>query len=58
MAKAKAIEIPNYITVRELASLMDVSPINVLKVLMSSGIMVTINQEIDFDTSQPNLSKS
>lgn len=51
MAKAKAIEIPNYITVRELASLMDVSPINVLKVLMSSGIMVTINQEIDFDTA-------
>lgn len=45
------IEIPDFITVRELATRMDVSPINVIKELMSSGIMANINQEIDFDTA-------
>lgn len=45
------IEIPNTISVRELATLMDVSPINVIKELMSNGIMANINQEIDFDTA-------
>lgn len=47
----KAIEIPDYITVRDLAVLMNVSPINVIKELMANGIMVNINQEIDFDTA-------
>ena len=51
MAKAKSIEIPNYITVRELAALMDVSPINVIKELMASNIMANINQELDYDTA-------
>lgn len=51
MAKAKPIEIPNYITVRELASQMEISPINVIKELMANGIMVNINQEIDYDTA-------
>lgn len=45
------IEIPDFITVRELATRMDVSPINVIKELMSSGIMANINQQIDFDTA-------
>lgn len=45
------IEIPNFITVRELSELMGVSPINVIKELMSNGIMANINQEIDFDTA-------
>ena len=45
------IEIPDFITVRELAAVMDVSPINVIKELMSNGIMANINQEIDFDTA-------
>ncbi|MDX1665455.1 MAG: translation initiation factor IF-2, partial [Candidatus Promineifilaceae bacterium] len=45
------IEIPDFITVRELATLMDVSPINVIKELMSAGIMANINQQIDFDTA-------
>jgi translation initiation factor IF-2 len=52
MAQTKTlIEIPNFITVRELATLMGVSPINVIKELMSNGIMVNINQQIDFDTA-------
>lgn len=49
--KSKVVEIPDFITVRELADLMEVSPINVIKELMSNGIMVNINQEIDFDTA-------
>lgn len=52
MAQTKtAIEIPEFITVRELATLMNVSPINVIKELMSNGIMANINQQIDFDTA-------
>lgn len=47
----KSIEIPDYITVRELATLMSISPINIIKQLMKSGIMANINQQIDFDTA-------
>ena len=45
------IEIPDFITVRDLAAAMAVSPINVIKELMSNGIMANINQEIDFETA-------
>ncbi|HMT20266.1 MAG TPA: translation initiation factor IF-2 N-terminal domain-containing protein, partial [Promineifilum sp.] len=52
MAETKTlIEIPAFITVRELASMMSVSPINVIKELMANGIMANINQLIDFDTA-------
>ena len=44
------IEVPDYITVRDLAAEMGVSPIDVIKELMSNGIMANINQQIDFDT--------
>ena len=46
-----AIEIPAFVTVRELATIMDASPINVIKELMSNGIMANINQQIDYDTA-------
>ncbi|MBN1681727.1 MAG: translation initiation factor IF-2 [Anaerolineae bacterium] len=45
------IEIPDFITVRELADLMQASPIDVMKELISNGIMASINQQIDFDTA-------
>jgi len=48
---AKEILIPDYIVVRELAALMDTSPIDVMKTLISNGIMASINQSIDFDTA-------
>ncbi|GIK58300.1 MAG: translation initiation factor IF-2 [Chloroflexi bacterium] len=52
MTKTKtAIQIPDFITVRGLSELMKVSPIDVIKELMSNGIMANINQEIDFDTA-------
>lgn len=45
------IEVPAHITVRELADLLEVSPINVIKELMNNGIMASINQTVDFDTA-------
>jgi translation initiation factor IF-2 len=45
------IELPDFLTVRELANTMGVSPIEVIKELMNNGIMVNINQQIDFDTA-------
>ncbi len=36
---------------RELADLMDASPIEVMKEFISNGIMVSINQQVDFDTA-------
>ncbi len=46
----KVIEVPPVITVRELANLLSVSPIEIIKELMNNGIMANINQQIDFDT--------
>src|SRR4030042_3747325 len=39
------------ITVRDLAQIMQTSPIDVIKALMSNGVMASINQPIDFDTA-------
>jgi translation initiation factor IF-2 len=47
----KTIELPPTITVRELAQTIDASPIEVIKTLMSNGVMANINQQIDFDTA-------
>jgi translation initiation factor IF-2 len=49
--KVRSVEIPEFTTVRDLAEILDVSPIDVIKELMNNGIMATINQQIDFDTS-------
>ena len=52
MAKEKqVIEVPDFITVRELAELMGASPIDVMKQLINNGIMASINQQIDYDTA-------
>jgi translation initiation factor IF-2 len=45
------IELPGSVTVRELADLIKASPIDIIKKLMSSGMMATINQMIDYDTA-------
>ncbi|MCP4542556.1 MAG: translation initiation factor IF-2 [Chloroflexi bacterium] len=47
----KIVEIPDFLTVRRLAELTDVSPIDVIKELMKAGVMANINQQIDFDTA-------
>jgi translation initiation factor IF-2 len=49
-SNGKTIEVPPVITVRDLADLMALSPIEVIKELMNNGIMANINQQIDFDT--------
>jgi len=46
-----AVEIPDFVTVRQLAELMVVSPIDVIKELMSAGVMANINQQIDYETA-------
>jgi translation initiation factor IF-2 len=52
MAKERQIiEIPEFLTVRDLATLMTASPIEVMKQLIANGIMATINQQIDYDTA-------
>ncbi len=54
MAEAKErkiIELPGFMTVRELAERMHASPIDVIKELMSNGVMASINQQIDYDTA-------
>src|SRR5690606_9729109 len=45
------IELPDFITVRDLADLIDTSPIEVMKELITNGIMASINQQIDYDTA-------
>ncbi len=47
----KTIELPSSITVRELAQRIDASPIQVIKILMSNGVMANINQQVDFETA-------
>ena len=46
-----AIELPATITVKELAELLDVSPADIIRELIKSGIFATINQLIDRDTA-------
>ena len=47
----KTIELPDFLTVRELAQIINESPIAIIKALMSNGVMANINQQIDFDTA-------
>ena len=42
----KIIEIPTAIGVRDLAEQMGASPIDVIKSLMTNGVMASINQQI------------
>ena len=49
--ESKTIELPASTTVRELAEMIDSSPIDIIKVLMANGVMANINQLVDFDTA-------
>ncbi|MCD4738590.1 MAG: translation initiation factor IF-2 [Anaerolineae bacterium] len=49
--QSKEIVIPEIVTVRDLAELMEITPIQLIKTLMSNGILASINQQIDFDTA-------
>ncbi len=45
------IELPATIVIRDLAQLVQKSPIEIIKKLMANGVMATINQTVDFDTA-------
>lgn len=46
-----AIELPASIVIRDLAQKVEKSPIDIIKKLMTNGVMATINQAVDFDTA-------
>ena len=50
-AGERRIKIPPSLTVKQLADLIEVSAVEVIKQLMRNGIMASINQVIDYDTA-------
>lgn len=52
MEKDKTLNVTEFVTVNELASLMDVAVTEVISACMSLGIMVTMNQRLEADTIQ------
>ena len=47
----KEITLPFNLSVRDLAAQLNASPVQVIKILMSNGVMASINQQVDFDTA-------
>jgi translation initiation factor IF-2 len=50
--KVTEIKIPEKVTIRELAEKMKLQPSVIVKKLFMEGMMVTVNQEIDFDKAE------
>lgn len=50
-ANGNKLELPANIVVRDLAQKIEKSPIELIKKLMTNGVMATINQSVDFDTA-------
>jgi translation initiation factor IF-2 len=48
---SKEIQLPQALTVKELADLLSVSAVEIIKELMKNGVMASINQVIDYDTA-------
>lgn len=51
MSDKKSINLPEVVSVRNLSELLEVTPSEIIKKLISSGVMATINESIDFDTA-------
>jgi translation initiation factor IF-2 len=51
LVTSKEIQLPQALTVKELADLLEVSAVDIIKELMKNGVMASINQVIDFDTA-------
>ncbi len=49
-AQSKTLQVTEFVTVNELATLMNVPVINVISACMSLGLMVTMNQRLDAET--------
>ena len=50
-AAPRVLEIPAALTVGELSSLIDADPIEVIKQMMRTGLMLTINDVVEFETA-------
>lgn len=50
-AVPQVVSLPQMLTVRDLATLLKLTPIDIIKKLMSNGVMANITQSIDFDTA-------
>ncbi|MFC2070521.1 translation initiation factor IF-2 [Chloroflexota bacterium] len=50
-AKIRSVEIPATLNVKQLAELLQVSAIDVIKQLMRNGIMANVNQAIDYESA-------
>lgn len=50
-AKVPSVEIPHSLSVRQLADLLHLGAIDIIKQLMRDGIMANINQAIDYETA-------
>ena len=46
-----SVEIPRTLTVKELADLLSQTPVAVIKVLMTNGVMAAVTKSIDYDTA-------
>lgn len=51
MTETKEVLVPDYLTVHELANLIETNPISVMRTLLNNGVMASLNQQIDFDTA-------
>ncbi len=47
----RTVTLPRALTVKELGDLLKVTPVEVIKRLMTNGVMASINQTIDYDTA-------
>lgn len=47
----RQVSLPQALSVKQLAEILQVSPIEIIKQLMRNGVMANINQVIDFDTA-------
>jgi translation initiation factor IF-2 len=51
VTESRSVELPRTLTVKELAEVLNVSAVEVIKELMKNGVMASINQVIDYDTA-------
>ena len=50
-APARGVQIPRTLTVRELSDLLGSTPVTIIKVLMTNGVMADVSKTLDFDTA-------
>ncbi|QLG44565.1 translation initiation factor IF-2 [Costertonia aggregata] len=48
--ESKILKVTEFVTVNEVATMMDISPMQIISACMSLGIMVTMNQRLDAET--------